>query len=102
MDLAYKEVIINQIQLLFPCMPFFKCNRDHWEKKNKQYLDCIRIIENSDSVKAIPLDKVKQARDEIEKQSYKESVYGFAYGRDKVVSMDLVWDILDKLIESEG
>ena len=88
MNLVYKEVILNQIQLLFPCMPIFKCNRDNWEKKNKQYLDCIRIIDNLETVKAISLDKVKQAREDI----IATNDYTLA-----------IVEILDKLIaESEG
>lgn len=100
MNLVYKEVILNQIQLLFPGMPFFKCNRDHWEKKNKQYLDCIRIIENSDSVKAIPLEKVKQAREKIKNSSIE--VYTDYEEYDMVETSDAL-KILDELIkESEG
>lgn len=98
MNLAYKEVIINQIQLLFPSMPFFKCNRDNWEKKNKQYLDCIRIIDNLETVKAIPLDKVKQAREDIDAQCGRRGLDDYDYCSGLIFARN----VLDKLIESEG
>ena len=51
----------------------------HYERRDDLYMD-----------KAIPLEKVKQAREEMEKASYTESI-------------DDVLEILDKLIsESEG
>lgn len=67
--------------------------------------ECDRKFGNEitlDGESLISLDKVKQAVEEIEKHSFPESVYGFGYGKDKVVSMDLVWEILDNLAESEG
>lgn len=63
---------------------------------------CINRLLEAEPIEVVSLDKVKHAREEIEKQSYPESSYGFGCGKDKVVSMDLVWEILDKLIiESE-
>lgn len=50
---------------------------------------CQQAIVNAPTVAAIPLDKIKQAREEMEIASYSK-------GYDEVL------EILDKLIESEG
>jgi hypothetical protein len=61
-------------------------------------------LEDTPTVKAIPLDKVKEAREEIEE--YKKRQLTLAIGvedleQGKQVALDYVISILDKLIESE-
>ena len=99
MNLAYKEVIINQIQLLFPRMPFYRCNRDAWEKKYQQYRDCIRVIENLDSVKAVPVEKIRDARDKI--YTLVETEPFTSKTQIEIEFNTKVLAILDELIESE-
>jgi hypothetical protein len=53
-------------------------------------------IANAKTVKAIPLDKVKEAREEISKSCYKACITD-----DGVIRESKVLEILDKLIESE-
>lgn len=61
---------------------------------------CIQIIEGEETVKAIPLDKVKQAREEIKNSSIE--VYTDYEEYDMVETADAL-KILDELIkESEG
>ena len=56
-------------------------------------------INGAVEVQAIPLDKVKQAREEMDKlASHKVRPISF----DQAVAIDMCIGILDKLIESEG
>ena len=73
------------------------------EEEYLEFRDIRNMVEYAPTIHAIPLDKVKKAREEIEKNAYSESVYGDFYAGTQVVSMDLVFEILDKLIkESEN
>ena len=54
------------------------------------------IIEKMPTVKAIPLDKIKQAREEIENLEAQIQSY---HNDDPMISQSDVLEILDKLIE---
>ena len=54
------------------------------------------IIEKMPTVKAIPLDKIKQAREEIENLEVQIQSY---HNDDPMISQSDVLEILDKLIE---
>ena len=59
-------------------------------------------IANAQTVKAIPLDKVKQAREEIDDlYRYYDNDYNTSDG-EPMFKCSEVFEILDKLIESEG
>ena len=66
-----------------------------------QFID---IIDIQPTVKAIPLDEVKKAREEMKECSYSLSCFNAdVFDEDeKVVDLDNVLIILDKLIESEN
>lgn len=69
---------------------------------------CIEVIEGEETVKAIPLDKIKQAREDIEELATEEiEVWDeenpYISGVVEYVSLAEVRELLDNLIaESEG
>ena len=58
---------------------------------------CINRLLKAEPIKAVSLDKVKQAKEEISKSCYKACITD-----DGVIMESKVLEILDKLIESEG
>jgi hypothetical protein len=73
-----------------------KLNDYFWDNRSKLFTskDCMVAVDKQLAVKAIPLDKVKQAREEIQK------LRGCSCSCSDGI-IDDVEDILDKLIESE-
>jgi hypothetical protein len=57
---------------------------------------CINRLLKAEPIKAVSLDKVKQAREEMSQKSHAD-----ADGWDTVIDLDDALEILDKLIESE-
>lgn len=55
---------------------------------------------NDKAIKAIPLEKVKKAREEIEQNAY-PIVHG-VNNHDMGMTLNGIFQVLDKLIESEG
>lgn len=58
---------------------------------------CINKLLKQERVQAIPLDKVKQAREEMYEASHAD-----ADGWETVIDLEKAFEILDKLIESEN
>ena len=61
--------------------------------------DAIRVVSERPTIQAIQLDKVKQAREEMDMLA-RHKVKPISF--DQEVAIDMCIGILDKLIESEG
>ena len=77
-----------------------------WDKDTDEFSTegVFELLHDETTVKAIPLDKVKQAKEEMKECSYSLRCFNEdVFDEDeRVVDLDNVLIILDKIIESEG
>jgi hypothetical protein len=97
-----EPTLCDCIRELPPVTPTTCIAKVTFSKDDLQELVDEKVEELAQTIQAIPLDKVKQAREEIDDlDRYFDNDY-FSSNRDAMFKCIEVLEILDKLIESEG